>query len=40
MLLAAANNISTCGSIDAHTIFQNVGTVTLAGGAADNSHHF
>jgi hypothetical protein len=39
-LITGANNIVTCGSIDAHTIFQNVGTVTLAGGAADNSHHF
>ena len=38
--IAGANNVSVCGSIDAHTIFQNVGTVTVAAGGSDNSHHF
>lgn len=39
-LIAGANAVTTCGSIDAHTIFQNIGTVTVPGGATDSSHHF
>lgn len=39
-LLTNANDIVTCGSIDAHTVFWNVNTVTIPGGAADLSHHF
>jgi hypothetical protein len=39
-LINGANAISICGGIDAHTIFQNVGTVTKPAGATDSSHHF
>ncbi len=35
-LLAGANKISTCGSIDSQTIIQNAGTITLVGGATDH----
>jgi hypothetical protein len=38
--ITGANSVSSCGSIDAHTIFQNAGTVTVAAGGTDNSHHF
>lgn len=38
--IANGNNIVTCGSIDAHSVFWNVGTVTIPGGAVDSSHHF
>lgn len=35
-----ANTVNGCGNIDPHTIFQNVGSVTLAGSGVDSSHHF
>jgi len=39
-LIQGGNNITTCGSIDAHTILLNPGTVTVPSGATDSSHHF
>lgn len=35
-LLSSANNLDLCGSIDSKSIIQNVGTVTLVGGATDH----
>lgn len=34
------DSINSCGSIDSHTIFQNVGPIYLPAGATDSSHHF
>lgn len=38
-LLAGGNNIQTCGYIDASSLIQNPGTITMASGAVDNSTH-
>lgn len=38
-LVSGANNIVGCGSIDPGSMFQNVGTVTLAAGGVDRSYH-
>lgn len=35
-----ATTITTGGSVDAHTIFQGIVTVSVPGGATDTSHHF
>jgi hypothetical protein len=35
-LLAGANNIVTCGSIDSKSFIQNAGTITVPGGATDH----
>ncbi|MBO4227215.1 hypothetical protein GRB70_33020 [Bradyrhizobium neotropicale] len=38
-LLAGGNNIQTCGNIDANSILQQPGTISLPVGAIDNSTH-
>jgi len=35
-MVSGANNLDLCGGIDSRTIIQNVGTVTLVGGATDH----
>lgn len=35
-LIAGANNITTCGGIDAKTIIQNAGTITIQSGGTDH----
>jgi hypothetical protein len=37
--LAGGNNIATCGSIDANSILQQAGTITIPGSSVDNSTH-